>query len=94
MDDATAGRVEAILTAASRTSFCTDAYVKAGINAVALSSASVTRLTRIRNTRTEAARRSSILTARVTRTTDDSQLPACMRAEVKARGDTGAERIE
>ena len=90
MDDATAVRVEAALTAASRTSFCTDAYVKAGINAIALSSASVTR---IRDTRAEAARRSSVSTARVTRTTDDSQLPACMRAEVKAHGDTGAVEV-
>ena len=33
-------------------------------------------------------------TTRVTRTTNDSQLPAYMRAEVKARGNTGAECIE
>ena len=48
MDDATAVRVEAALTPASKTSFCTDAYVKAGINAIALASATVTRIRRIR----------------------------------------------
>jgi len=89
MDDATSIRVESALTAASRTSFCTDAYVKAAINAVALSSATIAR---IRDTRSAGDGRSK--TSRSARGTDDSQLPACMRAEVKARGDTGAERID
>ena len=89
MDDATSTRVEAALTAASKTSFCTDAYVKATINAVALSSATITR---IRDARSADDGRSK--TSRSARETDDSQLPACMRAEVKARGDTGAERID
>ena len=75
---------QAARTTASRTSFCTDAYVKAGINA--RSSATVTR---IRDARAADARRSSTSTSRAARDTDDSQLPASMRAEVKARGDRG-----
>ena len=61
------------------------------LNAIALASASVTR---IRDARADAAKRAADTTARVTRTANDSQLPACMRAEAKARGNTDAECIE
>ena len=91
MDDTTAARVEAALTAASLTSFFTDAFVKAGINAIAEASASVTL---IRETRAAAAKQPASTDNRATRTVDDSQLPACVRAAAKARGDTGAERID
>ena len=84
-------RVEAALTAASLTSFCIDAFVKAGINAISQASVSVTQ---IRDARVAAKKRAAKTAAPDTRTTDVSQIPACMRAEVTARGDTGAERIE
>ena len=91
MDDTTAERVDVALAAASRTSFCMDAYVKASINVITLASASVTR---IRDARADAAKRAADTTTRVTRTANDTQLRACMRAEAKALGDTGAECIE
>ena len=91
MDDTTAARVEAALTAASLTSFFTDAFVKAGINAIAEASASVTL---IRETRAAAAKQLTSTDNQTTRAVDESQLPACVRAAAKARGDTGAERIE
>ena len=56
MDAVTAGRVEAALTAASLTSFCIDAFVKAGINAISQASASVTQ---IRDARVAAKKRAA-----------------------------------
>ena len=62
--------MEAALTAASKTSFCTDAYVKAGINAIALASATVTRIRRIRAAEIWQSMAPAL---RATRTADDSQ---------------------